>query len=80
MIYPCIYCIYAMVLPFIAKASVYGQFTNLNPQLVIYGRAGSALALVVFIPALCLFFGLLCGYKAIFKKVNKENNGKNITR
>lgn len=82
LIYPTIYVIYAVILPFISNYSVYGTMTNLNPDLIINGVAGSTFNLVyifgvyiafaIFIP---LFWFILnkCVFKNNKKIIKKRN-------
>lgn len=72
LIYPCFYVVYGMLIPFMSghNVSIYGQFTNLDPKLIIDGMPGSPLALAVFFGAIVIFFIVLCIYKLAFRKIN----------
>ena len=70
MIYPCIYVLYACLLPFMSnhQYSVYGAFTNLDPKLVIDGVAGSNSSLIYIFGALLGFVLVLSLYHLPFRK------------
>lgn len=69
LIYPCLYILYAAILPFVTNESVYGPFTNLNPNFIWNDEwpgtpwAGAIMAGMIFV-----FAGLMWIYWIILKK------------